>query len=356
MATFDASTMENFLQGCDKEKSVRYPTQQLNDFTSNYSKRLGSGAYGDVYEGWFPNGIKIAVKLLKEKYEGATKKQFMAEVGTIGITNRINLVRFYGFCYDKSTSALVYEFMENGSLENYLFVKERMIEWEKLHVIAAGTTKGIAYLHEECQQRIILYDIKPANILLDANFLPKVTDFGLGKLFKRDNIHDLVTGFKGTLVGKRKNKVSSSSESLDWFPKVVLDKYQKGELAKLIKGARPPMNAMVKMLGGVEIMQPPKPTHLLFSSWGTSVVKPPNATNGSSSSSSEESMSYWYKKTTSIMAKHEIVVNKTKIQFHTLVAYPSLNLPIAANLSKVIEIVSLYWSMYSLSDVVQQVD
>ncbi|GLT60086.1 hypothetical protein SLA2020_328700 [Shorea laevis] len=366
MATFDASTMENFLQGWDKEKPVRYTAQQLDDFTSNYLKRLGSGAYGDVYEGRFPNGIKIAVKLLKEKYEGAAKKQFMAEVGTIGITNHINLVRLYGFCYDRNTSALVYEFMENGSLDNCLFAKEEMIEWEKLHVIAVGTAKGIAYLHEECQQRIIHYDIKPANILLDANFLPKVADFGLAKLCNRDNTHDSVTGFKGTLgysapefflrnhpitykcdvysfgmllfeiVGRRKNKVSNSSESLDWFPKVVLDKYQKGELVELIKsygikkedmekakrmlvvalwcvqdspGARPPMSAVVKMLeGGVEIMPPPKPTHLLFSSWGTCAIKPPNATNGSSSFSSEESTSYWYKETTSIMAKHEIQV------------------------------------------------
>ncbi|GLU01145.1 hypothetical protein SLE2022_184700 [Rubroshorea leprosula] len=77
-------------------------------------------------------------------------------------------------------------------------------------------------------------------------------------------------------------------------------------------GARPPMNAVVKMLeGGVEIMPPPKPTHLLFSSFGTSAVKPPNAATGSSSSSSEESASYWYKEsqeTTSIMAKYEIQV------------------------------------------------
>ncbi|GLU06081.1 hypothetical protein SLE2022_231440 [Rubroshorea leprosula] len=365
-AAFDASTMENFLQEWDKEKPERYTAQQLDDFTSNYSKRLGSGAYGDVYEGQFPNGVKIAVKLLKEKYEGATKKQFMAEVGTIGRTNHINLVRLYGFCYDRNISALVYEFMENGSLDNYLFAKEEMIEWEKLHVIAVGTAKGIAYLHEDCQQRIIHYDIKPANILLDANFLPKVADFGLAKLCNRDSTHDSVTGFKGTLgycapefflrnhpitykcdvysfgmllfeiVGKRKNKVSSSSESLDWFPKVVLDKYQKGELVELIKssgiknkdmekaermsivalwcvqdspGARPPMSAVVKMLeGGVEIMPPPKPTHLLFSSLGTSAVKPPNADTGSSSFSSEESTSYWYKETTSIMAKYEIQV------------------------------------------------
>ncbi|GKU87492.1 hypothetical protein SLEP1_g1886 [Rubroshorea leprosula] len=324
---------------------------------------LGSGAYGDVYEGHFPNGVKIAVKLLKEKYEGAAKKQFMAEIGTIGRTNHINLVRLYGFCYDRNTIALVYEFMENGSLDNYLFGKKEMIEWEKLHAIAVGTAKGIAYLHEECQQRIIHYDIKPANILLDANFLPKVADFGLAKLCNRDSTHDSVTGFKGTfgysapeffmgnhpitykcdvysfgmllfeIVGMIKNKVSGSSESLEWFPKVVLDKYQKGELAELIKSygikkedmekaermslvalwcaqdsprARPRMSAVVKMLeGGVEIMPPPKPTHSLF---GKTAVKPPNAAADSSSSSSEESNANWYKETTAIMAKYEIEV------------------------------------------------
>ncbi|GLT58309.1 hypothetical protein SLA2020_312110 [Shorea laevis] len=365
-AAFDASTMENFLQEWDKEKPVRYTAQQLDDFTRNYSKRLGSGAYGDVYEGQFPNGVKIAVKLLKEKYEGAAKRQFMAEIGTIGRTYHINLVRLYGFCYDGNTSALVYEFMENGSLDNYLFGKKEMIEWEKFHVIAVGIAKGIAYLHQDCQQRIIHYDIKPANILLDANFLPKVADFGLSKLCNRDSSHDSVTRFKGTLgysapelflrnhpitykcdvysfgmllfeiVGRRKNKVISSSGSLEWFPKVVLDKYQKGELAELIKsygikkedmekaerislvalwcvqdspGARPPMSAVVKMLeGGVEIMPPPKPTHLLFSSSGTTAAKPPNAATDSSSSSSEESNSNWYKETTAIMAKYEIEV------------------------------------------------
>ncbi|GLU01148.1 hypothetical protein SLE2022_184720 [Rubroshorea leprosula] len=366
-AAFDASTMENFLHEWNKEKPVRYTAQQLDDFTRNYSKRLGSGACGDVYEGQFPNGVKIAVKLLKEKYEGAAKKQFMAEIGTIGRTNHINLVRLYGFCYDGNTSALVYEFMENGSLDNYLFGKKEMIEWQKLHIIAVGTAKGVAYLHQDCQQRIIHYDIKPANILLDANFLPKVADFGLAKLCNRDSTHDSVTGFKGTLgysapelflrnhpitykcdvysfgmllfeiVGRRKNTVSTSSEIVDWFPKVVLDKYQKGELAELIKsygikkedmekaermslvalwcvqdspGARPPMSAVVKMLegGGVEIMPPPKPTHLLFSSLAKTAVKPPNAATDSSFSSSEESNSNWYKETTAIMAKYEIEV------------------------------------------------
>lgn len=93
----------------------------------------------------------------------------MAEVGTIGQTYHRNLVRLYGFCHDQFTNALVYECMENGSLDKYLFNDKKEIEWEKLHDIVIGTARGIAYLHEECQHRIIHYDIKPANILLDAN-------------------------------------------------------------------------------------------------------------------------------------------------------------------------------------------
>ena len=124
----------------------------------------------------------------------------MAEVGTIDRTYHINLVRLYGFCYDQFMGALVYEYLENGSLDKYLFSEEeaREFEWEKLHDVVIGTAKGIAYLHEECVQRIIHYDIKRRNILLDANFFPKVADFGLAKLYNRDNSCLQFSGYKGT--------------------------------------------------------------------------------------------------------------------------------------------------------------
>ncbi|WP_248793037.1 protein kinase, partial [Escherichia coli] len=88
----------------------------------------------------------------------------MAEVSTIGRTHHLNLVRLYGFCFEWDIRALVYEFMVNGSLDRFLFQGKGEIEFEKLNEIAVGTAKGIAYLHEECQQRIIHYDIKPGNI------------------------------------------------------------------------------------------------------------------------------------------------------------------------------------------------
>jgi serine/threonine protein kinase len=124
----------------------------------------------------------------------------MAEVGTIGRTYHINLVRLYGFCFDATTKALVYEYMENGSLDGYLFdpPPEKTVGFGKLYDIAVGTAKALRYLHEECAQRIIHYDIKPENVLLGAGLEPKVSDFGLARLCDREDTHLTITGARGT--------------------------------------------------------------------------------------------------------------------------------------------------------------
>lgn len=114
------------------------------------------------------------------------------EVGTIGMTYHINLIRLYGFCFTSDTKALVYEYMKNGSLDQFLFGKRRgEIGWDKLHPIAIGTAKAIAYLREDCQQRIIHSDIKPENILLDSYFTPKVADLGIARMTDRNNAGSL---------------------------------------------------------------------------------------------------------------------------------------------------------------------
>lgn len=362
----DAPTMEKFFQEMAKEKPIRFTVQQLCSLTSNYSTRLGSGGYGVVYKGQFPNGIGIAVKVLNRSLDRGVEDQFMAEVGTIGKTYHINLVKLYGFCHDNLMSALVYEYMENGSLDKYLFTNTQPHEWEKLQDVAIGTARGIAYLHEECQQRIIHYDIKPGNILLDANFFPKVADFGLAKLCNRDNTHVTMTGYRGTpgysapefllknypitykcdvysfgmllfeIVGRRKNATISSSDSIDWFPKHVWDQYEKGDLDSTIVDygieeensekavrmclvalwcaqdspeARPPMSVVVKMLdGGVEILPPPKPFHYLYSLAMDATKPPQTGTDLSSWTTSGESNSIWYKESTTIMMKYEIQI------------------------------------------------
>ncbi|KAJ0788432.1 putative protein kinase RLK-Pelle-RLCK-Os family [Helianthus annuus] len=125
----------------------------------------------------------------------------MAEMSTMGRTHHFNLVRLYGFCFEPSLIALVYEFMVNGSLDKHLFKANpgEMIGFDKLHEIALGTARGIRYLHEECvDHKIIHYDIKPGNILLDLNFCAKVADFGLAKLCNRDNTHITMTRGRGT--------------------------------------------------------------------------------------------------------------------------------------------------------------
>ncbi|GKB76864.1 G-type lectin S-receptor-like serine/threonine-protein kinase [Tanacetum coccineum] len=189
------------IEDMENEKPIRFTAQQLRSATDNFSVILGSGGYGTVYKGTSRNNnIPVAVKVLKGASDKSIEEQFIAEVSTMGRTHHYNLIRLYGFCFESSLIALVYEFMVNGSLDNHLFKSNKgvIIGFEKLHEIAVGTANAISYLHEHCPQRIVHYDIKPANILLDSNFSAKVADFGLAKLCNRDNSHITMTRNRGT--------------------------------------------------------------------------------------------------------------------------------------------------------------
>ncbi|KAI3860000.1 hypothetical protein MKW92_050835 [Papaver armeniacum] len=308
------SDMEMFLLDMGNEKPIRFTSSELQDFTWNYKVKLGAGGFGVVYKGVFPSGVEVAVKVLNESTSERIKEQFMAEVSTIGRTYHKNLVRLYGFCFESATKALVYEYMKNGSLDRILFDKnlQNSIKWEKLYDIAIGTAKGLAYLHEDCQKRIIHYDIKPGNILLDSKFNPKVADFGLAKLCNWDSYAapELWMPFPVTykcdvysygmmlfeIVGRRRNLDLSLPESREWFPRQVWEKFEMEELDEMINGfdgiekmdpekvrtmilvafwcvqylpdARPSMSSVVKILqGGSEVKVPPNPfLHLGFSS------------------------------------------------------------------------------------------
>ncbi|XP_028786792.1 LEAF RUST 10 DISEASE-RESISTANCE LOCUS RECEPTOR-LIKE PROTEIN KINASE-like 2.4 [Neltuma alba] len=171
--------MERFLNNIDQEEPVRFSPEQLGQITNNYTTVLGSGAFGEVCKSELSNGQQVAVKVLKSLDPG-TEEQFKAEVSTIGRTYHINVVTLYDFCSHRDKRALIYEFVQNGSLNNLLFGSlSTEIQCGKLHEIAIGTAKRIDYSHEECQQRVILYAIKPENILLGLNLEPKVADFGL---------------------------------------------------------------------------------------------------------------------------------------------------------------------------------
>ncbi|EFJ18010.1 hypothetical protein SELMODRAFT_34595, partial [Selaginella moellendorffii] len=172
--------------------------KQLQEATNNFEETLGSGGYGTVYRGEIPEkGGIVAVKVIKAVTHA--EKQFKAEVNTIGKVHHVNLVRLLGYCVEGVHRLLVYEFMPNGSLDNYLSSNSGSSDssWQTRYSIAMGIARGITYLHEECYECILHCDIKPQNILLDQNLCPKVADFGLAKLTKKEMALN-VTTIRGT--------------------------------------------------------------------------------------------------------------------------------------------------------------
>ncbi|XP_072954289.1 G-type lectin S-receptor-like serine/threonine-protein kinase At2g19130 [Typha angustifolia] len=172
---------------------------ELQRMTKNFSEKLGGGSFGSVYKGMLPAGSTIAVK----KLEGLVcvgEKQFRNEVSTVGSTHHVNLVRLRGFCSQGDHRLLAYDYMPKGSLGEQLFrnSSSMVLDWNKRYQIALGAARGLAYLHDNCRDRIIHCDIKPENILLDESFVPKVADFGLAKLLGRDYSRVLTT-MRGTI-------------------------------------------------------------------------------------------------------------------------------------------------------------
>ncbi|XP_073157191.1 rust resistance kinase Lr10-like [Henckelia pumila] len=330
----DAPTMEKFFRELAEEKPVRFTAQQLCSFTSNYSIVLGSGGFGKVYKGEFPNGVKIAVKVLNS---GGPNKS----------------IERWDYWEDSShTLGICLATIKNwngGSCK-----KSQLERLKGSRIYTKNVSRG-SFIMTSSLETCFLMGISP-----------KVADFGLAKLCNREDTHVTITGYRGTpgylapefmlknfpitykcdvysfgilpfeIVGRRKNtRVGDSGERMDWFPKHVWEEYEKGELLALLEKSgiqekdmtraektamvalwcvqdspevRPPMSGVVKMLeGGVEIMPPPKPFHYLFSVGSTNVLKPPmDSGSGSGFTSSEGTNSYWYKDTTPIMAKYEI--------------------------------------------------
>uniref|UniRef100_A0A0E0FFA1 Protein kinase domain-containing protein n=1 Tax=Oryza nivara TaxID=4536 RepID=A0A0E0FFA1_ORYNI len=193
--TIDA--VEKFLQMQLTLGPTRYAYTDLTAITGHFGEKLGQGGYGSVYKGVLPGYVNVAVKVLGNS--NCNGEEFISEVSTIGRIHHVNVVCLVGFCSEEMRRALVYEYMPRGSLDKYIFSSKRSFSWDKLNEIALGIARGINYLHQGCDMQILHFDIKPHNILLDDNFVPKVADFGLAKLYPRDNSFVPLNALRGTI-------------------------------------------------------------------------------------------------------------------------------------------------------------
>ncbi|OVA13180.1 Protein kinase domain [Macleaya cordata] len=237
---------------------VAFTYRDLQTATKNFSQKLGGGGFGSVFKGVLSDSTSIAVKKLEGLSQG--EKQFRSEVSTIGKIQHVNLIRLRGFCSEGTKRLLVYDFMPKGSLDSHLFHQKdnEILDWKTRYQIALGTARGLAYLHEKCRDCIIHCDIKPENILLDAEFCPKVADFGLAKLVGREFSRVLTTmrGTRGYLApewisgiaitakadvysygmmlfeiisGRRNSEHYSKDEIIRFFPTWAATKMNEGE-------------------------------------------------------------------------------------------------------------------------------
>nr|ABK21721.1 unknown [Picea sitchensis] len=290
--------------------------------TGGFSKEIGKGGFGTVYEGILEDDTLVAVKcLVNESRQG--QAEFCAEIGTTSSINHSNLVRLHGICVEGQHRILVYEFMANGSLDRWLFDSDKWLDWKTRYSIALDTARGLAYLHEESRLCILHLDVKPQNILVDEYFKAKVSDFGMARCLKRDIESHLVTGVRGTpgymapewllgagitsksdvfsygmvlleIISGRRN-VDNTRDSDNWyFPSIAINKARQDKMEEIIEtglemkrpedleeayrliktalwcvqsnsGLRPSMGTVVRILeGDLEILDPPSEWTLPF--------------------------------------------------------------------------------------------
>ncbi|KAF8025363.1 hypothetical protein BT93_F2261 [Corymbia citriodora subsp. variegata] len=218
LLNYSEETLEedNFLDSLSG-MPMRFSYGDLSRATKDFSSKIGQGGFGSVYVGVLADGTHLAVKKLEGIGQG--KKEFRAEVSIIGSIHHVHLVKLKGFCAEGAHRLLVYEFMGKGSLDKWISKKceaSKILDWNTRFNIALGTAKGLAYLHEECEVKIVHCDIKPENVLLDDNFVAKVSDFGLAKLMSREEslVYTTLRGTRGYLAPEwiTNNPISEKSD------------------------------------------------------------------------------------------------------------------------------------------------
>ncbi|CAL9233712.1 unnamed protein product [Arabidopsis halleri] len=197
----------------------------------SYKSILGAGGFGNVYRGKLVDGTMVAVKRLKDVNGTSGNSQFRTELEMISLAVHRNLLRLIGYCASSSERLLVYPYMSNGSVASRLKAKPAL-DWYTRKKIAIGAARGLFYLHEQCDPKIIHRDVKAANILLDEYFEAVVGDFGLAKLLNHEDSH-VTTAVRGTVghIAPEYLSTGQSSEKTDVFGFGIL-------LLELITGMR----------------------------------------------------------------------------------------------------------------------
>ncbi|XP_010264790.1 PREDICTED: receptor-like serine/threonine-protein kinase ALE2 isoform X2 [Nelumbo nucifera] len=174
---------------------------ELEKATEKFSSKkiLGEGGFGRVYHGIMEDGTEVAVKLLTRDDQNGDR-EFIAEVGMLSRLHHRNLVKLIGICIEEHIRCLVYELIHNGSVESHLHGVDRRkgpLDWDARMKIALGAARGLAYLHEDSNPRVIHRDFKASNVLLEDDFTPKVSDFGLARE-ATEGSHHISTRVMGT--------------------------------------------------------------------------------------------------------------------------------------------------------------
>ncbi|KAJ8761867.1 hypothetical protein K2173_005578 [Erythroxylum novogranatense] len=198
---YDFVEQDNVGNEITTAESLQFDFATLEAATDNFSdnNKLGTGGFGEVYKGTLPNSQEIAVKRLSRS-SGQGVEEFKNEVILVAKLQHRNLVRLLGFCLEGEEKILVYEFVPNKSLDYFLFDPEKqgLLDWSKRYKIIGGIARGILYLHEDSHLRIIHRDLKASNILLDGEMKPKISDFGMARIFRVDQTEGSTNRIVGT--------------------------------------------------------------------------------------------------------------------------------------------------------------